>query len=173
MRRKTHQRRTKDVRQNADGSYSYEGEYLRFSDQTPRRASLARLGALLAVAAVATVLPGFLPVAALTGQLAVTMSYIAQVVAVVSCAWGTARLARAPERFRTYLREETADRLPGRAVVAAFFAGAALVGDVALTATGVVALTGFELGFFACEVVAAASMVLFWQAAKRLAFERA
>lgn len=171
MRAKTHARRTKDVKQNADGSYEYAGEYLRFADTTPRKQSLVRMGVALGAAVVATVVPGFLPTEALSGQLAVTMSWVVQLVAGVACVWGFARLALAGERVRPYLREETADRLPSRAVVAAAFAAFAAVGDVVRLAVSATVPDAVELAFLACELIAAVGFFVLFLAARSLRWE--
>lgn len=172
MRGKTHARRTADIRRREGKGYAYEGAWERLAGPAPRRVALARMGACVAVAVACVVVPGVLPVKGLVGTLNVTLTYAAEAVAVVAVLWTFARLAHAGEPMRAYAREETAGRLPGRALVAAFFAAATTVGDVVRLVAGGSAPDAYEVVFLACGLVATVALGALWRLSSGLVWER-
>lgn len=171
MRKKTHDRRVRHIEKTAEGTYTYTGEFLRLVAPTARAQALPRMAVLAGAAAMACVLPGLMPVAGLTRTLNVTLSYAAQVVAVVTVVWALVRLARAGEKIRSYVREETADQLPSRALMSAFFAAVTAAGDLVRLIGEGVAPDGFELAFLACELLCAVACALLWRYARSLCWE--
>lgn len=170
MRKRTRERLS-DFGPDENGKLAYKGEHVRHVGEVPLRALVTRLWVAAAVAVVAALVPGFLPVAGLSGTLIVTFAYVVQVVALVSVVWALARLSAAGERVRVYVREETADALGTRSLVGVVAAAVAAVGEVFLLVTGSLPVAPLELVFLAAEAAFVAALLALRATASRFSWE--
>ena len=170
LRKRTRERLT-DFGAGPDGKVTYLGEHVRYVGTVPLRRVVGQLWVATAVAAVATLVPGFLPVKGLSGTLVVTAAFVMQFVALVMVVWGLARLSAQGPRMRLYVREETADALPRRALAGLVAAGVAAVGEVVLLAMGAVPLAAYEVVFLAAEVIVALALLALRAACGQFAWE--
>lgn len=170
MRKRTRERLS-DFGPDEDGKLSYQGEHVRHVGEVPFRTLVTRLWVAAAVAVAAVLVPGFLPVAGLSGTLVVTFAYVVEVVALVSVVWALARLSAAGERVRVYVREETADALGARSVIGVVAAAVAVVGELFLLVTGSVQLAPLELVFLAAEAAFVAALLVLRATAAHFVWE--
>ena len=158
LRKRTRERLT-DFGAGPDGKVAYLGEHVVYAGAAPLRRVVSQLWVATVVAVAATLVPGFLPVRGLAGTLVVTVAFVMQFIGLVMVVWGLARLSAQGPRMRLYVREETADALPRRALAALVAAAVAAVGEVVLLAMGTVPLAAYEVVFLACEVVVVSALL--------------
>ena len=174
--RKKERERLKDFGEDENGKISYLGDYVRLVGEIGRTRLLGTLWGAFAVAAVATLVPGVLNPAGLSGCPYVVMPYMLQVVALVSAVWALGRLTvalRAGERVRVYVRDETVGALPARSVVAIVLTLVCAVGEVVYLTLSALSWGAAEVALLACEAVAIIALVVIRRAAKASAWESA
>ena len=170
LRKRTRERLT-DFGEGPDGKLTYLGEHVRYVGTAPLGRVVSQLWVATVVAAAATLVPGFLPVKGLAGTLVVTAAFVMQFIALVMVVWGLARLSAQGPRMRLYVREETADALPRRALAGIVAAAVATVGEVVLLAMGSVPLAAYEVVFLASEVIVMAALLALRGACGQFAWE--
>ncbi len=160
MMRKRTRERLSDFGEGPDGKIEYQGATCRYVSDVPLPKVRVRLWAQVCLGLVAAVAPGFMPVAGLVGTIVTVVAYVAQLVAMVTVVWALARLTavKASEPVRVYVREETADAIPRRALVAAGIALLVALSEVSTLIMGL-PLSPFELAFLACEAICMVCLV--------------
>ena len=157
--RKKERERLKDFGPDDNGKMAYLGDHVRLVAGQDRRRLAAALWAACGVGAMSVLGASLANPAGLSGCPYVVLPYVAQFVAMVSVLWGMGRFSVAGERVRAYVRDETVGALPRRAVVAAALGLVAVVGEVALLATGGSAPAAADFAFLACEAVSVVALV--------------
>lgn len=115
----------------SNGKYVYEGDLYIFEPQGKGlRQELTRLWVLAAGMMAAFLAAGCVPAPGTGNCFYVLIPYMISVILGISVCWGLGRMTAGGSELRAYVYEATAAQLPVRAGFAAFFAGAALVGEL-------------------------------------------
>lgn len=174
--RKRERERLRDFGQDESGKVAYLGDHVRLVGELGRSRLLGTLWAAVAVAAAATLVPGVIDPAGLSGCPYVVMPYMLQVVALVSVVWALGRLTvalRRGERVRVYVRDETVGALPGRSALATALALVSAVGEAVYLTLSSLGWGPAEVAFLGCEAVAMVALVVVRRAARASEWEGA
>ncbi|MCC8182312.1 MAG: hypothetical protein LIO45_04970 [Clostridiales bacterium] len=122
---------TDEYQRTATGEYVYTGSYYAYQDRGKSRLrAMAELVALWAVSFAATVAAGCIPGTGMEDRAYAVLPYAVQLAASVSLGWGVLRLAAGGDPLRAYVYDETAGRIPRRAVVTAAGCALAALGEL-------------------------------------------
>ncbi|MDO4321814.1 MAG: hypothetical protein Q4C61_04745 [Lachnospiraceae bacterium] len=120
-----------DIKMNESGKYVYEGTYYAWDEKEKgRRRILAKLWGVCAVLAAAAVAAGCIPAPGMENCVYLVLPYALQVIAAVSVCWGLGRLSLGGNPLREYVYQAAVEKLPGRAVISAVFAGLTAAGEL-------------------------------------------
>ena len=126
-----------DFEKDLNGNYQYRGAHYRYAGSTPRAKLLAQLWGLCGVSAALTVAAGVLPGATADAPLYLLLPYMAALVAALYTVVLLARLTHGGDPMRAYIYEQTVQKLPSLAGLAAVLCGLAALGQgIALFAGG-------------------------------------
>ena len=119
-----------DFQQNVSGEYIYTGAVYAYSDASgkTRKQTLARLWLMGGAAFVAALVQGCIPAGGMLGCAYVLLPFAAELLCACCAVWALIRLTTSREPIREYVYTATVEALPGRAVLTACFAAAALAG---------------------------------------------
>ncbi|MCD8381786.1 MAG: hypothetical protein LUC30_02540 [Clostridiales bacterium] len=122
---------TDEFQRTATGEYVYTGSYYAYQDRGKRRLrAMGELVAVWAVAFAATVAAGCIPGTGMENRAYAVLPYAIQLVASVSLGWGVIRLAAGGDPLRAYVYDETAGRIPRRAIVSAVGCALTALGEL-------------------------------------------
>lgn len=115
----------------AKGSYVYKGDlYTRKGEQEALRRERWLLGALSGAMLAAAVASGCVTAPGAVNCAYVLIPYVINFIGSVSVFWGICRFLAGGSPLRAYVYDATIGRIPGRAAVAAFGAGGAVIGEI-------------------------------------------
>lgn len=148
-----------DIKINENGEYVYQGTYYIWNEEKKsRRRVLGELWVSCIVMLAAAVGAGCLPAPGVGNCAYVLLPYVAEVMAAVSVCWALARLSAGGNPLREYVYLATVDKLPGRVVLTAVFAGAAAVGEgIYVIKNGIQGKIGIIVLFIFLEIAALAA----------------
>ena len=162
-----------DFEKDLNGNYQYRGAHYRYAGERPHGRALAVLWLLCGSGAALTVGAGVLPGATAHAPVYLLLPYMAALVLALYAVVLLVRLTRGGARVRSYIHEQTAQKLPSLCRATAVVCAAAAVGQgISVSSDGTQMLFGacgifilFEL--FSCIAFAAAA-----RQAKAMPWER-
>ncbi|MCD7754469.1 MAG: hypothetical protein LUH41_08050 [Clostridiales bacterium] len=166
---------TDEFQQTATGEYVYTGSHYAYQDRGKSRLrAMAELVILWAVSFAATIAAGCISGTGMENRAYAVLPYAVQLAASVSLGWGVVRLAAGGDPLRAYVYDETAGRIPRRAVVAAVGCAVTALGELlGLLFAGEGETFLPVICFFGLEILAFSGILLTKRALSKLQWEKA
>ena len=156
-----------DFGRDASGAYIYTGACYAPADGDYKAFGL-RLGIPAALAAAGTLAQGCIPAAGMKNTFYVLGPFLLEAVCVFSVFWGAARYFLNAKPLREYVYESTVKAIPLRALLAAVFAAACLIGEtVCLLLRGEPGALPATVSFYALLLVVIGACLVLWRGLRR------
>ena len=120
-----------DFQKSISGEYIYTGAVYAYSDVSGKTRQQTMAGLWLAggVTFIAAAIQGCIPAGGMLNCFYVLLPFAAELICACSAIWALVRLSSGHDPIREYVFIATVEALPGRAVLTACFAAAALIGE--------------------------------------------